>query len=90
MPIEEHHLQAKIAATSQYFSQFKRRRSYFCPDYHRFEAYVRGLDSPSHYAEAFELIQLSIPTRIDRARAIEEFCEKGEPDFATTSAKEVS
>lgn len=61
IPIEEHHLQAKIAATSQYYSQFKRRRSYFCPDYHRFEAYVRGIDTPSHYAEAFELIQLSIP-----------------------------
>ena len=60
IPIQEHHLQAKIAAASQYYSQ--QRRPYFCPDYHRFEAYVRGLNTSSHYAEAFELIQLAIPS----------------------------
>ncbi|GAG56864.1 unnamed protein product [marine sediment metagenome] len=59
--LEEHHIQSKIAAASQYYSQFKLRKKYFSPDYHRFEAYVRGLNLPSHYAEAFELIQLKIP-----------------------------
>lgn len=65
--IQEHHLQAKIAAISQYFSQLKKRRPYFCPDYHRFEAYVRGVDSPSRYAEAFELIKLVLPNSIPTA-----------------------
>lgn len=61
MSLEERHIQSKIAATSQYYSQIKQRQRYFSPDYHRFEAYVRGLNFPSHYAEAFELIQLKMP-----------------------------
>ena len=60
--LEDHHVKNKIAALSQYFSQSS--RPYFDPEYQRHEAYVRGLGVPSHFAEAFEMIRLVIPSRI--------------------------
>lgn len=59
--LEDRHVRAKIAALGQYLSQSS--RPYFDPEYQRFEAYVRGLGCPSHFAEAFEMIRLVIPSR---------------------------
>ena len=60
--LEERHIKSKLAALSQYYSQ--RSRPYFDLEYQRSEAYVRGLMSPSHLAEAFEMIRLGIPSQI--------------------------
>lgn len=59
--LEDRHVRSKIAALSQYDSQSS--RVYFDPEYQRHEAYVRGLGFPSHYAEAFEMIRLVVPSR---------------------------
>lgn len=62
IPLEDRHIKSKIAALGQYLSQSS--RPYFDPEYHRREAYVRGLGFPSHLAEAFEMIRLVIPSRV--------------------------
>lgn len=60
--IEDRHLQLKIAALSQYYSQHKRH--YFCPEYIRSLAYSRGGQIGGGYAEAFEVIKLVLPKSI--------------------------
>lgn len=57
VPIETRHMDRKIHALSAYESQ--KGRSYFDPIYQRSEAYVRGLNTASHLAESFELINLT-------------------------------
>lgn len=54
--IEDRHLQLKIAALAQYYSQH--RRSYFCPEYIRSLALSRGGQIGVKYAEAFEAIKI--------------------------------
>lgn len=56
VPIQKRHLEAKINALNCYASQGDRR--YFDPEFHRAEAYTRGLAVDSHLAESFELIHL--------------------------------
>jgi hypothetical protein len=56
--IEEHHLQLKLSALSQYYSQH--RRFYFKPEYIRALAISRGGQIGGGYAEAFEVIKLVI------------------------------
>jgi len=54
--IEDRHLQLKIGALSQYYSQ--NNRHYFSPEYIRAVAYSRGGQIGGGYAEAFEVIKI--------------------------------
>ncbi len=53
--IEDRHLQLKIGALAQYYSQ--NNRHYFSPEYIKAVAYSRGGQIGGGYAEAFEVIK---------------------------------
>ena len=53
--LQERHVAAKVDALQQYRSQLELGRPYMSPEFIRSWAHVRGVQSGSEYAEAFEL-----------------------------------
>lgn len=58
--VSEQHLDTKLQAIGEYKSQIEKQREYFDPDFIRSLAKLRGIQGPTDFAEAFELITLKV------------------------------
>lgn len=58
--VTEQHLNTKLKAIGEYYSQIEKQRNYFEPDFVESLAKTRGIQAPTGLAEVFELITLKI------------------------------